>query len=281
MQSIAITGANGYLGRHLSLALRAAGFEVLALCRGKAPGDVRTAPFVLGGPVPQDLFAGVSTLVHCAHDFSPLSLSESKQINIEGSRILFESARTAGVERLIFISSMAAFPECRSVYGQVKLAAEEIALSANAIVLRPGTIFGESPGGLFATLEKLAKLPVIPLPDGGRQLIYLVHIDDVIEAIEVLIRAQQLPSKLITIANSLPKSLKDILSALAARSNKRPLFVSVPSGAIYYPLKTIETLGLRLPARSDSIISLTHLNPISNVPTQPVAGLTCRPFLTN
>jgi nucleoside-diphosphate-sugar epimerase len=115
---IAITGATGYLGGRLCAAFSQGGLAVRRLSRSPDParGDVQ---FRLGDPLAPEALAGVHTLVHAAHDFHSTGEAELGRINLEGTRLLYEGARHAGVRRIVFISSLAAFEASRSAYGRV------------------------------------------------------------------------------------------------------------------------------------------------------------------
>jgi UDP-glucose 4-epimerase len=68
-------------------------------------GDVRTASF-------EQLFAGVDAVYHLAFIVEPpkdMGMPEIDEINIEGSRRVFEGAAAAGVPRIIYSSSVAAY----------------------------------------------------------------------------------------------------------------------------------------------------------------------------
>jgi len=63
--------------------------------------------------------------------------------------------------------------------GQAKLMIEEEALRLGAIVVRPGLIHGNEPGAMVGALTKAVKsLRVVPLIGSGKQVLYLVHEDD-------------------------------------------------------------------------------------------------------
>ena len=85
---------------------------------------------------------------------------------------------------------MAAYEGSRSLYGRGKFKVEAEIVRRGGSVVRPGTIFGGKGGGLFHSVSNLvAKVPLIPLPDGGNQTLYLIHIDDLCELLEMMIRS--------------------------------------------------------------------------------------------
>lgn len=274
---VAVTGASGYLGGRCAAALRAAGFSVRRLVRSPSePGDAR---FVLGEPVSPEALRGADALIHAAHDFRAFGPAEQERVNVAGSRALFAAAAAAGARRVIAVSSISAFSGCRSDYGRAKLRVEEAAAAVGGISVRPGLIHGEGPGGMFGTLSRLAGLPVLPLPDGGGQPLYLAHADDVCAALlAALDWAPDRAAVPVTLAHPRAIPFRGLLSALAAARGRAPLFVPFPSSVMLGLLGAAEAAGLRLPARRDSLVSLLNSNPAPDFEAARRLGLAFRSF---
>jgi dihydroflavonol-4-reductase len=111
-----VTGATGFVGSHVARQLVSAGHSVRVLVRPasnlrsleglpieRAEGDLRD--FVSLGRA----MKGVRRVFHVAADYRlwtrhPEEIYES---NVEGTRLLFEAARSAGVERVVYTSTVA------------------------------------------------------------------------------------------------------------------------------------------------------------------------------
>jgi nucleoside-diphosphate-sugar epimerase len=270
---IAVTGAGGYVGAHLVRRLAAAGHEVVPFTRARG--------FRLGEPLPGDALAGLDALVHAAYDFGARGWPEIERVNVRGSIAVFDAALAAGVRRRIFVSSMAAYDGCRSQFGRGKLRVEGEVLARGGSVVRPGTIHGGEVGGMFRSLEGLvAKLPLVPLPDGGGQVLYLTHIDDLADLIERMIDAD-LPEgqRLITAARPRGETLGGILRGIARGQARRRLFLPVPAGLLLLGLRIGDlVLGSRMPVRGDSLVSLLNPNPAPDFTMPPaLEGQTPQP----
>ncbi len=59
----------------------------------------------------------------------------------------------------------------------MKLAVERTALDLGCAVVRPGLVYGESPGGMAGTLRKISRLPLWPRFKSAK--LFLAHEDDV------------------------------------------------------------------------------------------------------
>jgi nucleoside-diphosphate-sugar epimerase len=169
---ICVTGSDGYLGRPLVTALRAAGHRVTTLDTGffaggvlgtHAPADVR----IDARDNVADTLAGQEAVIHLAElsndplgEFDP---NVTADINHSGSLRLAEVAAKAGVKRFVYFSSCSVYgasgaatvdeataPEPLTTYARCKVAMEShlIGMSSAAftpIILRNATAFGPSP----------------------------------------------------------------------------------------------------------------------------------------
>jgi len=275
----AITGSHGYVGGCLRKYLAARGWEVLELTRRPAPG-VRAAAFQLGADVSPSALAGADALVHCAYDFQPRHWKEICTFNVEGTRKLFEAARTAGVGRIVCISSISAYDGCRSLYGRAKLEIEKIALAHGALVIRPGLVYGSEPNGVFGKLvARVRKSSVLPLFGGGTQVQFLVHEEDLAAFIEkVAAGKMEMTPRIFTAAHERPWPFRELLAEIARGLNKKVRFIPLPWRLVWAGLKTAEACRLRLNFRSDSLVSLMYQNPNPDFSPNAAAGLVCRPF---
>ncbi len=276
----AITGSNGYVGSCLKKHFAANGWEVLELTRQLKP-SAHAVKFQLGEDISPAALAGAAALVHCAYDFKPLREDEIRSVNVAGTQKLFQAARTAGVEKIICISSISAFDGCRSLYGKAKLEIEKIARDHGAQVIRPGLVYGCGPGGMFGKLtQQIRKSSVIPLIGDGSQIQFLVHEADLSAFIERCARGEvKISPAILTAANAQPWPFKKLLQEIARGQNKKVSFIPLPWRLVWLGLKSAEVCGLKLNFRSDSLVSLMYQNPAPDFSPNAAAGLVCRPFL--
>jgi nucleoside-diphosphate-sugar epimerase len=261
-RTVAVTGAYGYLGSIIRSRLDAAGWTTVALVRAPRPGD-RAVTWTLGGSLPDDVLRESDALVHCAYDFRPRKHDDVWRVNVQGSSDLLEAARRLGVRRGVVLSSMSAYSGTSQLYGQAKLAIEDMTLRLGWVAVRPGLVYGDAPAGMTGALMKLTRLPVVPVL-GGKAQQFPVHEDDLAKAIVDVLDAPVWTPDVFGIAQPEAMSFRRLLAALAAREGRSCRFVLVPWRAVYAVLRLVETTGVMLPLRSDSVLGLVR--PAPSVP---------------
>lgn len=259
MKNCTITGANGYLGNAIVEALRSVGSTAAALIRGPENFDGVAHRFVLGEVVDPKILSDVDVLIHCAWSFSPGAGEDYFKVNVEGTQKLFDAAKQAGVKRIIFISSMSAHPGCRSNYGRAKLECEEAALKSGGVVIRPGLVWGGAGSGLYGAIEAATgRLPVVPVLAGDLHGLYMCHVEDLAKFICDMTGQDDLPTALHVAADKIPWSMRDLASYIAAMTGKTRIFLPVPWQLVWFGLRSLEAIGMRLSFRSDSVLGLVR-----------------------
>ncbi len=264
MSRIAVTGSGGYVGSALCRAIEAAGGEVVRLTR-RPDGIAGAVRFALGEP----LRAGdvralrVDALIHAAYDFSLGDWESIRRVNVEGALRLCDAAREAGVGRVIAVSTLSAFEGCRSMYGKAKLAIDRAVLAGGGIVVRPGLVWGERPGGMMGRLTAAAaRGGALPVIAHGAARLYLVHEEDLARLLLGLATGPWPPAcSTYVAAGRRGRTLAEIVRILGARAGRRVLTVPVPWQLAWCLLRGAEALGLKSSFRSDSVLGLARANP--------------------
>jgi len=190
-KSIFVTGATGFLGRHLLAKLEPARYPRVFCLSRKDPGEVSRLSaaaqvrFVRGGLFDPAAYekelAASDTVLHLAAATGKATRAEHFRVNVEGTRLLVERCRSLDVRRFLYVSSIAArFPKKTHYhYAQAKQEAEEIVRAGgfDYTIIRPTIILG--PGApVWQGFKKLAQFAVIPIPGDGRTRIQPIDVDD-------------------------------------------------------------------------------------------------------
>jgi len=259
MQSVLVTGATGFIGRHLCQQLQTSGIHVTAVGRSRSEGpwdDFVCAD--LGGWVSLPVFVGIDTVFHLAgkaHALAETSQDERSyfQINVEGTRQLLEWARKGGVPRFVLFSSIKAVGEggfecldekapCypRTPYGASKLKAEELVLRGGyvpePVVLRLSMVYGPSEKGNLPRMIRAVQAGRFPpLPEVGNRR-SMAHVDDVVQAAMLAAEKSEAISQTYLVTDGTPYSTRQIYEWVCEALGK-------PSPAWSIPLPLLRLLA--------------------------------------
>lgn len=263
MKKVLVTGATGGLGRNAVEHLLRRGIDVKASGRKLAIGaqlqqlgaefhplDLGTADLKTMAPV----LDGVDCVWHCAALSAPWGrAADFEAANVRATEILLQAAARSGVKHFIHVSTPALYFDFRhhldipesyrprryvNHYAASKARAEESVQKAviehvgmRQIILRPRAIFGPHDQALLPRLEQLLTRQDgrLPLPRGGRTLLDLTYVGNVVQAMELTSQTPGLLSgSVYNITNGDPQPLGEVLSDLF-RALARPCRIrSVP-----------------------------------------------------
>jgi nucleoside-diphosphate-sugar epimerase len=276
-----VTGASGYVGSRVCRRLQEDGHKVVLLQRSLNATDTKASviPFQLGSKIDPGFFQGADALIHCAWDMRATGWDQIHKTNVSGSIRLFQAAANEGVRKLIFISSISAFESCQSMYGQAKLEVEKAVFKLGGVVVRPGLVYGDCPGGIAGVLSRVvARFPVIPIV-GRRKLMYLCHEEDLIRLIATLIDLKERRwLRPITCANPEPITFGEIVQRFARAKGREVTLVPVSWKLVWGILRSLEALGLPTGFKSDSLVGLMNPNPNADFQMQQELSLEFRPL---
>ena len=211
-----VTGANGYVGKHLVRRLLELDCRVRALDLAPFAGDARVESIVADIRNAGDVRAaceGVDTVFHVAAIINTLTLARPSirrqvyGVNVEGTKNVIDACRAAGVGKLIFTSSIAvavdrpirgadeSAPYVRDdsplpdLYSQTKSRAEKMVLAADdpqglrTAAVRPGGVWGPGDGAMMTQdfLEHLAAGEFKVMVGDGSSVTDNVHVDSVVD----------------------------------------------------------------------------------------------------
>jgi uncharacterized protein YbjT (DUF2867 family) len=186
MGSALVTGAGGYLGRYITARLLARGGTVQSLTRHpeRLAGferPVRALPYQLSDPVALARAMTGTDVLYNTYWVRFARGSVSHETAVRASRVLFEAARMAGVQRVVHISVTSPDPASPLPYFRGK-AQVEAALQESGLphaILRPSVLFGVEDILINNIAWLLRRLPVFALPGGGDYVVQPVFVDDV------------------------------------------------------------------------------------------------------
>lgn len=243
-----VTGAFGYSGAAIARELQASGRRVRTLTGhpGRAPAgsgiEVRPLDFADIAAL-TDSLRGARTLfntywIRFAHG------QVDHPVAVARSRVLFQAAAQAGVQRIVHVSITNPSPDSPYPYFRGK-AAVELALSDLGVshaVLRPAILFGGN-GVLINNIAwLLRRLPVFAVGGTGEYRIRPIHVDDLAR---LAVRAADSPAtEIIDAVGPERPAFLALVDTIRAAVGSRSQVVRVP-GALIPPAARVIGLVLR------------------------------------
>ena len=235
-RTCAVTGATGFLGRHLVRALAADGWRVRALVRRdpvSAFGQAETEVVIGGldeGPL-AELCRGVDVVIHAAGLVKARDRATFEAVNAHGTTLAAQAARAARA-RMVLVSSLAAREPQLSEYAASKRAGEVAAaalLGPELAIVRPPAIYGPGDLETLQIFRFAARSPLLPVFD-ARARLAMIHVADAAE--QIAAAAARPPDRpCVALADARPEGYgwRDIVEAAAEAVGRRsPLTAPAP-----------------------------------------------------
>lgn len=280
---ILITGANGFVGRHLVLALQKRGDSVRALSSPTGDttwlrehgiaifrGDIRR-PSMLTEPL-----RGVDAVVHLVAETKKKwgPMQDAYAVNVTGTENVCRAAMRAGVRRLVHVSTSAIYnmnvgrpvteddpleplddPYCLTKAQGDSLVQRMISDDhLPAIIIRLGALLGPGDSLNFGRLADRIRAGRGIIVGSGNNVIPFVYISDVVQALLLALDSEQAIGQIYNISHDQPITQKQYLSAIAQEMGVVPPHIHVP----YYPMYTAAYVTERI-----SLLSGYRLPPVA------------------
>jgi dihydroflavonol-4-reductase len=307
---ILITGASGFVGSAIAIAARRAGYRLRVLVRAASPrGNIQPGDDVVIGDIRDraslaNALRGVRYLIHAAADYRLWSRSPSEIIttNAEGTRCVMEEALRAGVERIVYTSSVATIAlrdgtpadesaplsehEAIGAYKKSKVMAERLVEEMvqrqrlPAVIVNPSTPIGPrdvkpTPTGRIIVEAASGRMPAFV--DTG---LNLVHVDDVAAGHLAALARGTIGERYILGGENV--YLRDMLAEIARVVGRKPPRVRLPLAPLYPLAIVAEGVGLitgREPFLTlDGLRMARHLMFFNDAKARRELGYSTRPY---
>ncbi|OPY79854.1 MAG: 3 beta-hydroxysteroid dehydrogenase/Delta 5--_4-isomerase [Syntrophorhabdus sp. PtaU1.Bin153] len=257
--NVLVTGATGAIGPRVVQALSDTGHTIRALsvdCPQSVPTWANTNSIigdVTDPAVVCDAMRGIDAVIHLAallHMVNPDSSlkGEYERINVGGTANILDAAMKAGVRRVVFFSTIAVYglsngkvldeesptsPD--TIYGQTKLAAEQIVLNARSsdgqligTVLRLGAVYGSRIKGNYERLmHSLDRGRFVPIGNGTNRRT-LVYDKDVARAAILAAQHPDAAGQIYNVSDGKFHTLNEMVSAMCGALGRKPPRLSLP-----------------------------------------------------
>ena len=226
MTRIAVTGASGLVGSHVSKRLKAAGDEVVPLSRGTGFDLARPDIAAL-----TDALEGCTAVIHTAGINREIVAQTYDAVHIRGTQALVVAAQAAGVEHIGLVSFLRARPDGPTTYHRSKWAAEAIVRESGLgyTILKCGVIYGRGDHLLHHLSRALQTFPLFALVGIRQRSLRPVAVDDVTRLLVAAARGDaRLIDQTVAVLGPETVSLREVVQRVGAAIGREPRFIRLP-----------------------------------------------------
>lgn len=253
---IFVTGATGFTGSRVVPLLLKSGFEVRCLYRAssdRSPLNGLNIEWVVGD------VADIQSLTSAMQGTD--ALVNIASLGFGHADSIIRSAKDAGVQRAIFISTTAIFTQLNASSRKVRVAAE-LAVETSGLkytILRPTMIYGSPRDRNMWRLIRFMKVsPFVPVFGDGRYLQQPIFVDDVAQAILGCISNGKTIGRNYNIAGKEALTYNDVIDSIARLLHKRVWKFHIPSKPVVSLLSFLERMKIPFPVKGEQVLRLNE-----------------------
>jgi nucleoside-diphosphate-sugar epimerase len=277
--SALVSGATGFLGGRLALALKKQGFQVRALARPTSDItrlissgiEIMTGDLTDGDSLAR-AGAGQGVVFHTAGRVGDWGeAGEFMRANLDGTAAVIAACRENRVRRLVHVSSLSVLglprhgapvdeetpvaPRPGDAYTASKIAAEQLVRRAHGqdgletVVVRSGVIWGPGDATFLPRFAALLRRGKMVLVDGGRNRVALSHVENLVQGMILAASVPEAAGQVYHLTDGEEITAAEAFRLLAAALGFAPPRRSLPFPAVYTAAALLEAWA-RLRRRS-------------------------------
>ncbi len=270
---VAVTGATGFLGSHLTERLLKDGYAVRILARNEEKArkfEGRVSEIVIADIADKAAMAtlveGADYVIHLVSNFRTASGPPESyhKINVEGTKAVVDAAMAAGVKRLVHCATIGVHGNVKAtpanehspyapgdLYQETKLEAQQYVESVmgksdmEIVIVRPCSMYGPGDMRMLKMFKMLAKKTFL-LIGPCTENFHAVYIDDIVDGFMLALKTPDVSGETFLIGGDRYLPLKDYIQVVADAEGAPMPWLKFPYWLFYYAAVVIESICVPL-----------------------------------
>jgi uncharacterized protein YbjT (DUF2867 family) len=283
-----LTGATGFVGRHMLKRLLAEGHTVRALVRApqKASALAQEGIELVAGDVAEGTgldqgMRGCDAGIHLVGIIVEKGNNTFERVHHLGTRNVAEAAKRAGIRRFIQMSALGVRGDGVAAYQTSKWRGEEEVRKCGIpyCVLRPSLIFGPDDGFVTQMMATMRSAPLFrPVPGDGSPKFRPIFIGDVTACFVRALTSEAATNQTIAIGGADELSLNEVLAEIARCAGVRKPAVHIPMPLMFAGATIAQSVLKNPPVTVDQLRMLREGSTCDVEPMIRILGVNPRGF---
>ena len=292
-----LTGATGFVGKHMLERLLAEGHAVRAALRGLPGQKARVVAHsqhlgrkddfqwvygdVVEGTRLQEGMQGCDAVIHLVGIIVEKGSNTFERVHHLGTRNVVEAAKRARVKRFVQMSALGVRADGVAPYQTTKWKGEEEVRRSGIpfCILRPSVIFGEGDGFVTQMMATMRSAPLFrPVPGSGRPKFRPIFIDDVTACFVRALTAEAATNQTVDLGGPDELTLNEVLAEIARCAGVSKPAVHIPMSLMFAGAAVMQTLLKNPPVTTDQLRMLREGSTCDIGPMKRIFGIEPRSF---
>jgi NADH dehydrogenase len=250
---ILITGATGFLGRHLVRRLLGAGEAVRCLVRAESPGttwlqgqSVEVAPgHLLDVDAVAAACGGCRQIVHLAAPVHEGGDAVVERVNRRGAEILVEAARSARVERVLMVSPLGTASSAGPPFLRSRGVAEDCLRESGLpfVILQSSLMFGRGDRLISGMIRLLQHTGLLLIPGTGKTMLQPIWVGDMVSCLLRALYDEDALDRTIPIGGPQHLTYEEVADQVAKMLNVPRMKIHLSRRAVGWIARLLEGVG--------------------------------------
>jgi uncharacterized protein YbjT (DUF2867 family) len=287
-----LTGATGFVGKHMLERLLTYGHAVRAALRGLPGQNARVVAHsqhvgrkddfqwvhgdVVEGTRLDEGMQGCDAVIHLVGIIMEKGTNTFERVHHLGTRNVVEAAKRMGIKRFVQMSALGVRADGVAAYQTTKWEGEEEVRRSGIpfCILRPSLIFGQSDGFVTQMMATMRSAPIFrPIPGDGTPRFRPISIEDVTTCFLLALTTEAATDQTIEIGGADEMTLNEVLAEIARCAGVRKPAVHIPMPLMVAGATLLQKLLTNPPVTVDQLRMLREGSTCDIEPMKRIFGL--------